>query len=91
MDVEAHYNIKYKTNVVEKCYLIGYPSRTLCRTSTYTVTSYVTSDSDHVLALNENNVPIHKHKQGRENHSQTYVPRRTSRAKNVYRNCGECN
>ena len=91
MQVEAHYNIKYKTNVVEKCYLIGYPSRTLCRTKKYTVTTFSTFDSDHVFALNEDNVPIQKHKEGRANHSQTFVPRRTTKTKNVYSNCGECN
>ena len=89
--VEAHFNIKYKTNVVEKCYLIGYPSRTLCRTNKYTVTTVSTFDSDHIFALNEDNVPIHKHKEGKANHSQTFVGKRKSKTKNVYSNCGECN
>lgn len=91
MRAEAHYNIKYKTNVVEKCYLIGYPSRKLCRTNKYTVTTFHTSQNDHIFVLNEDNMLIPKHKKGHDNHSQNYVPRRTSKVKNVYKNCGECN
>lgn len=88
---EAHYNIKWKTNIVEKCYLVGYPSRTLCRTLKYTVTTYHISGEDHILILNANNQVVRTHKQGHENHEQQYIPKRKSKTRLVYNNCGECN
>ena len=55
------------------------------------MTTFDTYASDHIFVLNEDNVPVHKHKEGRANHSQTFVPKRTNKTKNVYDNCGECN
>lgn len=88
---EAHYNIKRKTNITERCYLIGYPSRTLCRTLKFTKTTYQVSGEDHVLILNDNNELVPKHKQGHDNHHQQYIPKRKSTIRLVYSNCGECN
>ncbi len=75
-------------------YLVGLPSRTLCRTLKYKVTSLYWSPNDHTLKPDPDNEDrqIVVHKKGHEKHKQiTKGPYRLTRYRNVYTDCGECN
>ena len=88
----SHYNVKTVFDVIETCYLIGYPSRTKCRELSFTETNYIWSGDDHMLILNANNELETVHRPGRAGHDQENKPKkRVRRTRLVYNNCGECN
>ena len=88
----SHYNVKEVFDVIETCYLIGYPSRIECDENYFTETVYTTSGDDHMAILNANNEIEIVHRPGRAGHAQVDKPKkRVRRTRLVYNNCGECN
>ena len=86
----AHYNTKRVTEIVETCYLIGYP-RTKCGEKKFKETEFTVSGADHLLVLDDNNEVRLAHKPGRANHAQRELPgKRKSRTKSVYSGCADC-
>ena len=88
----SHYNKKEVLDVVETCWLFGYPSRTKCDVKSFTETNITWSGNDHFLVLGPGNIVIPVHYPGHANHPHKTPPkRRVSRTRLVYDNCGECN
>ena len=88
----SHYNEKEVLDVIETCYLIGYPSRTKCGQKSFTETNYTWSGNDHFLVLGPGNTLIPVHYPGHAGHAHVDKPkRRVRRTRLVYDNCGECN
>ena len=88
----SHYNVKTVYDVIETCYLIGYPSRTECDEKSFTETNYHLSGEDHFLILGPGNTLIPVHFPGHAGHDQDDKPKkRVRRTRLVYDNCGECN
>ena len=88
----SHYNVKTVFDVIETCYLVGYPSRTECDEQSFTEINHIFSGEDHFLALGPNNTLIPVHYAGHANHDHEDKPKkRIRRTRLVYDNCGECN